>query len=551
MKSSLRKQSIILAAIALATAACSEQLIAPTPDSVVRANVLPASSIIVYKHKKPVSEIDARASYVGATGWTFVEVTTGTFAHFDPNTGEIVGGAPANSFLRKVHVKYCKDYKSLGLKQFSANFEYKANDGDKDDIDKNPDDEPDSPLDPADKTNPKQPVNWDRSRRFLTLDGSGYVKIPFTGIPNNVNGQDVLLELHVLYVTPTVKADGKIELKKYEVKFCIPVDPGPDLGFTSSIGGSQGNTSGPTNFGYIIDVVNGTDLLTTATCAVYVDDVLYARSAQILISAAVSRECKFGIQFATGGQHTLRFEIENVQPGDFDPTNNSASRLVQVADLASGIVTVRLNPTIIENVVTSVSNDTLYFPSRENATTKSAFLSQTSQTFDQSSTLTVNLDRQFDFPIILGLSQVSNDDGVDRVIHSGTIQVNGCVPGPQQSALLPISFAVTYCNNNDGTASMTYRTNAKANLNQNGFYNILAGTFVPYGTAITYNMQLTSGARVYTTTLTVPIRTDVTNTQLSSCETVATNGQVCHYGTVTASRRDGSASFSVSLPPGT
>jgi hypothetical protein len=541
------KWFFVLGAVAIATAACSESLVAPASESVIAANLQPASSIIVYKHKKPASEIDARASGID-NGWTWVEVKLGTFAYIDPGTGQLAGGDNPPGYLTKVHVKFCKDiYKTLGLKQFSANIEYRVNDGDKDDIDKDPDNEPDSPLDPDDKAAANRPVNWDRSRKFLTLDGSGYVKIPFTGIPANSS-----LELQVHWSVPVTKKDGKIEYNHYEAKFCIDVDPAPDLAFTTAIGGTQGRTDTPTNFGYAVDVINGTDLPTSATCAVYIDGALYQRSDPFVMSAAISRDCIFPVQFATGGSHALAFRIENVDPGDFNPGNNAVTRTVQASDPSTGEVTARLLPSIKENVVTKVSNDTVYRPSRATPTSKTAFPSQTTESQDQSSTITIDFDGVFSYPVTFVLSQYTNDNSGSRLIHSITTSIPSCAATIGSSGLAPIGFSISYCPiGESGSSRLVYTTKATANLTSTG-YVPTTGTFIPYGNSNTFNVRMIAntpaGERTYEQTVTVPIQTTTIFTQANDCGPALLQ-QVCHYGTTNSVNRVGSANISATLNP--
>lgn len=490
-----------------------------------------ANAATFVKHKKSTDDIDARAATL-LNGKTWLEVSTGTLPWVD-EVGNVIS-VPGLGTLRKVHVKFCKDYKSLGVHQFSANFIYRN-----DAIDKEPDNEPDSPVDTDDAAH-KQ-VNWDRSARRTTLDGSDRTKIAFTGIPAGTE-----LELQVLYTYPDEKKPGTY--KNYEIKFCVPVESAPDIGFTAAIGGTQGRTDVPTNFGYSMDVMNSTSIPVSAQCAVYVDGVFYARSAVWTLSTQISQECVFAIQFATGGEHTLRFVIENANPGDYDPSNNEVTRVVQVADVLSGIISARLNPTIIENVITKVSNDVIYVPDRATDPVGTQVPSQTTKTLDQSSILTANFDRQFTFPVKFEVSQVTTAPSGTRLIHSITATINGCLNS--YTAILPIGFGLTFCNTASGS-TLTYRTNAKASINPNGQYYPETGTFISYGESITYNVKFTTAeGKVYTTTITTPIRTIVEDKAASpTCETPFGGKQLCHYGSVNEIRRDGVGSFTISLPP--
>ena len=528
------RNSLILPCLIGAALACSDQVLGPETNVIAeRAGTVAAAKAPYTKHKKSTDDIDARASTL-LNGKSWLEVSTGTLPWVDEVGNVIV--VPGLGTLRKVHVKFCKDYKSLGVHQFSANFTYKG-----DAIDKEPDAEPDSPLDPDDKDH-KQ-VNWDRSATHTTLDGSDHTKIAFTGLPEGTT-----LELQVSYTYPDPKKPGTF--KNYEIKFCVPVESAPDIGFTTAIGGTQGRTDAPTNFGYAVDVLNATTIPVNAQCAVYIDGVLYQRSPVWTLSSQISHDCVFPIQFETGGQHTLRFAIENADPGDYDPSNNEVTRVVQVADLASGIISARFNPTIIENVVTKVTNDVKFVPDRAtDPTGGTALPSQTSQTLDQSSILTIDFDRQFTFPVKFELSQVTNTATGPRLIHSITTTINSCAQSV--TAILPIGFGVTFCNTPGGSSTLTYRTNAKASIDQRGRYSVVTGTFISYGESITYNVKFTTAeGKVYTTTITTPIRTitEDKNT-IPVCEMPFNGSQLCHFGTTNEIRRDGSGVFSISLPP--
>lgn len=526
------RNGFVLPCLVGAALACSDQVLGPDSGVVIQRAGTMASSAAYTKHKKSTDDIDARASTL-LNGKTWLEISTGTLPWVDGVGNVIV--VPGLGTLSKVHVKFCKDYKSLGVHQFSANFSYKAAA-----IDKEPDNEPDSPLDPDDKTHAQ--VNWDRSATHTTLDGSDHTKIAFTGIPDGAE-----LELQVHYTYPDDKKPGTF--KNYEIKFCVPVERAPDIGFTTAIGGTQGRTDASTNFGYAVDVINSTSIPVSAQCAVYVDGVFYARSEVWTLSSQISHDCIFPIQFVTGGQHTLRFVIENADPGDFDPSNNEVTRVVQVADLLSGIISARFNPTIIENVITKVSNDVKYTPDRATDPVGVPLPSQTTKTFDQSSVLTIDFDRQFTLPVRFELSQVSNTATGSVLIHSITTQINSCIQ--QVTGITPVGFGVTFCNTAGGTSTLTYRTNAKASLNQRGEYFPTTGTFVPYGTSITYNVKFTTAdGKIYSTTLTTSIRTILVNKSVEPlCETPFNGSQLCHFGTISEIRRDGDASFSVSLTP--
>jgi len=69
-----------------------------------------------------------------------------------------------------------------------------------------------------------------------------------------------------------------------------------------------------------------------ASCVAYVDGAEVDRANNIWIDAGGAVVCMFTITFATKGTHNVEVRVENVRPGDFDYSNNSASRTVRVED---------------------------------------------------------------------------------------------------------------------------------------------------------------------------------------------------------------------------
>ena len=69
-----------------------------------------------------------------------------------------------------------------------------------------------------------------------------------------------------------------------------------------------------------------------ASCVVYVDGSEVDRADNIWIDAGSYVGCQFTVTFATKGTHNVEVRVENVQPGDFDNSNNNASMTVKVVD---------------------------------------------------------------------------------------------------------------------------------------------------------------------------------------------------------------------------
>ena len=69
-----------------------------------------------------------------------------------------------------------------------------------------------------------------------------------------------------------------------------------------------------------------------ASCVAYVDGTEFDRADNVWIDAGSWVGCTFTVTFATKGRHKVEIRVENVRPGDFDNSNNSASMTVQVEE---------------------------------------------------------------------------------------------------------------------------------------------------------------------------------------------------------------------------
>lgn len=67
-----------------------------------------------------------------------------------------------------------------------------------------------------------------------------------------------------------------------------------------------------------------------ADCVLFVDDVQVDQAEGLWIDAGDTVSCAFIHVFASGGQHQLRVDAATVDPGDWDPANNSAAASIAV-----------------------------------------------------------------------------------------------------------------------------------------------------------------------------------------------------------------------------
>jgi len=104
----------------------------------------------------------------------------------------------------------------------------------------------------------------------------------------------------------------------------------PDL-FARIQGPAGAPLGGATNFFATVAERLG-ELGARASCVAYVDGTEVDRADNVWIDAGSSVGCLFTMIFATKGTHTVEVRVENVQPGDFDNSNNSASTTIHVED---------------------------------------------------------------------------------------------------------------------------------------------------------------------------------------------------------------------------
>jgi hypothetical protein len=462
--------------VAIFMAACTEP--ATSPDAVAIRNVSAAAKGV---------DASARAIQSSATGYTNLEVTLGDFPSISP-TGEIITGTLPGASLKKVHVKFCKEsYKDFGVHQFSANFYYKENA-----VDKEPDGEPDSPADPDDKA--KKEVNWDRSAHYTTLNGTGYVKIPFTGIPLGAS-----LEVQVQYRKNVVKNDGKVETKTYEEKFCVTVDPALRIGIERVDGPPNGNLGFTAEYRGLIDVTaSGSDAVTMAACLVTVDGAPAATTPAVPISSNVANWCRTDLTFASAGPHVVRFtvipgdgSVVGASSADVDPAATFVETTVMVGsgDVAGAPIAFALSPNVVETIdSTRVTDTAVYSP------TDHRFLGEEVHVvYDQSSTLNTVISRTFTNNVRFIVRQTTQyGNGLIYEINRADFtltaaQICGAAFTGRGASWYDIRI---FCDPGAGTTTVTYRTRGTADYRTASGYVPGTGTFRSYGQKITYEVSM-------------------------------------------------------------
>jgi hypothetical protein len=72
------------------------------------------------------------------------------------------------------------------------------------------------------------------------------------------------------------------------------------------------------------------DVGARASCVLYVDGIAVDRSDGLWVDAGGTVDCAMAHAFSTAGTHALELRVENVNPGDFDDSNNRATASIQI-----------------------------------------------------------------------------------------------------------------------------------------------------------------------------------------------------------------------------
>lgn len=108
-----------------------------------------------------------------------------------------------------------------------------------------------------------------------------------------------------------------------------PVVYRPDLAVTAFAPPAQVPVNQTVSFGATVQELNG-DVGAHANCVLYADGTEIDRANSIWVDAKGMVSCAFSAKFTTTGQKTLTVAVEQVVPGDWDLTNNSATAQITV-----------------------------------------------------------------------------------------------------------------------------------------------------------------------------------------------------------------------------
>ena len=107
----------------------------------------------------------------------------------------------------------------------------------------------------------------------------------------------------------------------------------PDLVAVRIDGPPNSLVGWPVTFHAFIMETKG-DVGARASCVLYVDGTAADRTDGIWVDAGGLVECKMAHSFANPGTHAIELRVENVQPGDYDDSNNRVASSIQIVQPA-------------------------------------------------------------------------------------------------------------------------------------------------------------------------------------------------------------------------
>ena len=130
-----------------------------------------------------------------------------------------------------------------------------------------------------------------------------------------------------------VKANVKTGSKTEVVTVSDVVHLRPDLVPLRIDGPPNALVGSPVNFHAFIMERNG-DVGARTSCVLYVDGAAADRADGIWVDAGRVVDCAMTHSFNAVGTHALEVRVENVQPADYDDSNNSTTGSIQIVELA-------------------------------------------------------------------------------------------------------------------------------------------------------------------------------------------------------------------------
>jgi hypothetical protein len=159
----------------------------------------------------------------------------------------------------------------------------------------------------------------------------------FTDTDHDLSGSQASFPYHSLARGSLVQVKAKVRSlsgpRTQELTVSDVVHMRPDLVALRIDGPANGLIGVPVNFTASIMERHG-DLGARASCVLYVDGAAVDRADGIWVDAGSVVACAMSHIFTTPGTHGLEVRVENVQPGDYDRSNNSATGSIQILQAA-------------------------------------------------------------------------------------------------------------------------------------------------------------------------------------------------------------------------
>lgn len=177
----------------------------------------------------------------------------------------------------------------------------------------------------------------------------------------------------------------------------------PDLTALRIQGPATGLVGWPVTFHAFIMERLG-DLGARASCVLYVDGTAADRSDGIWVDAGGLVECKMAHAFNNAGTHTIELRVENVRPGDYDDTNNSATASIQIVQPAEFRGLVLSANSIVDNSWTRF----LYINTSPEGIQETWDQTVSSQGQSQSALMQGLIERKLAFPVTMHGEMATN-----------------------------------------------------------------------------------------------------------------------------------------------
>jgi hypothetical protein len=175
-----------------------------------------------------------------------------------------------------------------------------------------------------DKTQVKILVGNTPARNYNGLRNGGYWSTSYLSL---VSGDHVRVQANVSGI------DRRVDV----VTATTQVARRPDIAVTSLLGPDVSSIDSPVTFSATLLEQNG-DVGARANCVLSVDGVAVDEATDIWVDAGSTVNCMFDHTFGDAGTYAVQVSATEVNPGDWDTSNNSAEILVKVKGAGDGPV---------------------------------------------------------------------------------------------------------------------------------------------------------------------------------------------------------------------